>query len=107
MPAIIIIGKDGTRHKFDAKNGESLMKNAVNAAIRGIPAECGGEAACATCHVYIEDGPINELPAMKVIEDELLEGVAAERLQGSRLSCQIILTDNLDGLVVRIPPRQV
>jgi 2Fe-2S ferredoxin len=107
MPSIILVGKDGTHHELNATEGESLMETVVNAGIRGITAECGGAAACATCHVYVVGGPTDCLPPIDVLEDELLDGVAADRLAGSRLSCQIPLTEALNGLIVRVPVRQV
>lgn len=106
MPTLTVIHKDGARIPLIANTGETVMEAALNADIRGITAECGGAAACATCHIYVEGGPIDRLPAMAEVEDELLEGVAAERRAESRLSCQIPIDDAIDGLVIRIPERQ-
>ncbi len=82
------------------------MQAAVDNGISGIVAECGGACACATCHVYIDPPDLGRMPAASLIEREMLDGVAAERRPESRLSCQIRLTDALDGLVVRVPERQ-
>jgi 2Fe-2S ferredoxin len=82
------------------------METAIHHNVRGIDAECGGSCSCATCHVYVADGFIERLTPPDDMESELLDGVAAERLPGSRLSCQIAMTAELDGLTVRIPRSQ-
>jgi 2Fe-2S ferredoxin len=83
------------------------MQIATGNGIDEIVAECGGNAMCATCHVYVDEGWIPRLVSMSEEEDELLSGVAAERLPNSRLSCQIKVTPELDGLIVRLPERQI
>ena len=83
------------------------MLAATSHGIDGILAECGGNAMCATCHVYVDESWLGRLPAMGSEEDALLDGAAAERRPTSRLSCQIKLTPELDGLVLRLPDRQV
>ncbi len=83
------------------------MLAATSHGIDGILAECGGNAMCATCHVYVDESWLGRLPAMGSEEDALLDGAAAERRPTSRLSCQIKLTPDLDGLVLRLPDRQV
>ncbi len=87
----------------DVPNGWSLMEGAINNNIPGIVAECGGSCCCATCHVYIVD---RDLGAPEEMEDEMLEEVMDERKPNSRLSCQIQVTDELEGLVVQIPELQ-
>lgn len=82
------------------------MLAATSHGVAGILAECGGNAMCATCHVYVESGWLDRLPAMTSEEDALLDGAAAERLPNSRLSCQIKVTPELDGLELRLPRRQ-
>ena len=107
MPAIIFIHPGGKSDRVETSGGESAMQAATRHGLDGILAECGGNAMCATCHVYVDDGWIPRLAAMSEEEDELLSGVAAERLPNSRLSCQIKVTPELDGLVVRLPERQI
>lgn len=106
MPSIIFIHPDDRSETVPAAIDDSAMFAGLSAGIDGIVAECGGGAVCATCHVYVDDGWIGRLPAMSVDEDDLLEGVAAERKSTSRLSCQIKMTAGLDGLVLRLPDRQ-
>lgn len=106
MPRIHYILKDGTTKTVDAPAGMSVMEAAVRHNVRGIDAECGGSCSCATCHVYVDESFAARLDAPDEMEAELLEGVAAERQATSRLSCQIIVRDTLDGLTVRVPARQ-
>ncbi|HEV3104957.1 MAG TPA: 2Fe-2S iron-sulfur cluster-binding protein [Trinickia sp.] len=106
MPIITYILRDGTRRDIDVSVGTSVMEAAIHHNVRGIDAECGGCLSCATCHVYIDASSSADLPMADDAELELLDGVAAERRPESRLSCQIIVTPTLEGLVVRIPERQ-
>jgi 2Fe-2S ferredoxin len=106
MPTIHYILKDGSTRSIEAKPGASVMETAIHHNVRGIDAECGGSCSCATCHVYVDDTFIDRLPPPDDMESELLDGVASERLRGSRLSCQIAMTAELDGLTVRIPQSQ-
>jgi 2Fe-2S ferredoxin len=82
------------------------MLAATSHGVDGIVAECGGNAMCATCHVYVEDGWLDRLPATTDGEDALLDGAAAGRLPNCRLSCQIRITPDLDGLELRLPEWQ-
>ncbi|GGI32531.1 2Fe-2S iron-sulfur cluster-binding protein [Bradyrhizobium guangdongense] len=107
MPTISFIHRDGNSERVEVSDGESAMQAATRHGLDGILAECGGNAMCATCHVYVDDAWVARLPAMAEDEDALLEGAAAERLPNSRLSCQIKITPELDGLVLRLPERQV
>ena len=107
MPSIVFIHPDKRSERIEATVGGSLMQVATGHGIDGIVAECGGNAICATCHVYVDEGWLARLPAMGDEENELLDGVAAERQMNSRLSCQIKVTPELDGLVVRLPDRQI
>ncbi|MBO9647810.1 MAG: 2Fe-2S iron-sulfur cluster binding domain-containing protein [Variovorax sp.] len=107
MPTINYILKDGSTRSIDAKVGASVMETAIHHNVRGIDAECGGCCSCATCHVYVEDAFMDRLPAPDDLENELLDGVASDRLPGSRLGCQIVITPALEGLTVRIPESQV
>ena len=96
-----------TVHGFEAPDGVSVMQAATGYGVPGILAECGGSAICATCHVIVDDAWIDRLPAPLANELEMLECTASERLPGSRLSCQIQLNPALQGLVLRLPERQV
>lgn len=107
MPAITFIHPDGKSDRVDTSGGESVMQAATRHGLDGILAECGGNAMCATCHVYVDEIWLARLPAMADDEDALLDGTAAERRPASRLSCQIMITPELDGLVVHLPARQV
>ena len=106
MPTINYILKDGTSRGVDAKPGSSVMENAIRGNIRGIDAECGGCCSCATCHVYVDEAFFDRLPPPDEMENELLDGVASERRPTSRLSCQLSVTAELDGLTVRVPETQ-
>jgi ferredoxin, 2Fe-2S len=106
MTAITFIHPDGRKERIDTGDAETVMLAATTRGVEGILAECGGNAMCATCHVYVEDGWLDRLPAIDDAEDALLDGAVAERLPNSRLSCQIKITGALDGLVLRLPDRQ-
>ena len=106
MPDITFIFADASERGLDAPEGVSLMAAATGAGLPGIVAECGGSAMCATCHVYVDPAWAERLPAPLANELEMLECTAAERQPNSRLSCQIKLSAELQGLVVRIPDRQ-
>jgi 2Fe-2S ferredoxin len=104
VPKIFFVTADGTPTSVDATVGTSIMRAAVEAGIDGIVAECGGNAMCATCHVYVADA--DRLPPMSPVEDDLLEATATERRADSRLSCQLPVTADLDGLSVVLPETQ-
>jgi len=101
MPKITFVGSDGSAADIDAKVGHTLMEVAVDSSIRGMVGECGGACACATCHAYIAEDWLDRLPAMDDMEDAMLES-AMDRRDNSRLSCQIEVTAELDGLTVTI-----
>ncbi|MBT2325383.1 2Fe-2S iron-sulfur cluster binding domain-containing protein [Variovorax paradoxus] len=107
MPTIHYILQDGSTRDVEAKAGTSVMENAIRHNVRGIDAECGGCCSCATCHVYVDEAFFERLPPPDDLESELLEGVAAERRPTSRLSCQIAMSAEFDGLTVRMPQRQI
>ena len=107
MPVITFIHPNGASERVEASDGESAMLAANKHGLDGIVAECGGNAMCATCHVYVDDAWLARLPPMADEEDALLDGTAAERRANSRLSCQIKLAAELDGLVLRLPERQI
>lgn len=107
MPTVTYVNPDGSREDVDVAEGTSVMRGAVRHGIEGIVAECGGNAMCATCHVYVDEDQLPLLPEMTDEEDALLDGTVGERRPNSRLSCQIPVTAALDGLVVELPERQV
>ena len=106
MPKITYIEFDGTVHEVDANPGSTLMEGAVDNNVPGIEAQCGGGCSCATCHVYIEPVWQDKLPAMDPMEQGMLELADNDMLVNSRLSCQITITEELDGLAVRMPEYQ-
>jgi 2Fe-2S ferredoxin len=107
MPTIHYILKDGTTRSVEAKPGASVMETAIRHNVRGIDAECGGSCSCATCHVYVNEVDLPRLTPPDDMENELLDGTASARAPNSRLSCQITVTAELEGLTVRVPETQV
>jgi ferredoxin, 2Fe-2S len=107
MAKITYVHPTGTRTVIDVPAGNSVMRGAVLNGVDGIVGQCGGGASCGTCHVYLDPDNTRPLPDMHPVEDELLYGTASERTADSRLSCQLPVTDELDGLVVHLPPAQL
>ena len=105
MAKITYIDFEGTERAFDVSNGTSVMQGAIDNGVPGIDADCGGECACATCHVYVEGEWFGKVGERGEMEDSLLEFAEAPQ-DNSRLSCQIEVSDALDGLVVRTPEHQ-
>ena len=105
MPKITYIENKGNSNTIEVTNGLSVMEGAVQNDIPGIDAGCGGGMACATCHVYVKEEWLNKLPKKEDGEEDMLD-MAFEPKQNSRLSCQLIVSDELDGLVVNIPSKQ-
>ena len=106
MPKITYIEFNGKSHKIDVANGLSVMEGAVENNIPGIDADCGGSMACATCHVYVKEDWFNRLLPKQEGEDDMLDQ-AYEPKKNSRLSCQIQVSDKLEGLEVDLPEKQV
>jgi 2Fe-2S ferredoxin len=106
MPKVTFINHNGTESTVDINPGESLMFGATNNDVQGIVGECGGFCSCATCHIYVDEAWIAKLPEMSEHENEMLEGTVSERQPGSRLSCQVQVTAELDGMIVRTPEFQ-
>jgi 2Fe-2S ferredoxin len=106
MPTITLIEFNGTSHTIEAETDKSLMLNAIDNAVPGIDADCGGACACGTCHCFVEDDWLPTTGESDVLEEAML-GMRPDREQNSRLSCQINVTDNMDGLVVRLPEYQM
>ena len=105
MPKIIYIEHSKKKHIVEVPNGMTIMDGAIQNNIPGIDAECGGGCACATCQVYVDEKFFNKLPIRESAEVDMLD-MAYEPNEFSRLSCQIIVTDDLDGLVANIPLKQ-
>ncbi len=105
MAKITFIENGGTEHRVEVPIGVSVMDGAKRYTIPGIEGDCGGACACATCHVYVEGGWFDRLPIMEEIEREMLD-FAFDVKENSRLSCQIKVDGSIEGLVVRVPPRQ-
>lgn len=106
MITVHLVAANGETSTLQAKPGDSLMQAAVAANVGGIEADCGGLMTCATCHVYVRAPFAAQLPPPDGDELGMLDFTAAERRPASRLSCQITLTDALDGLTVDLPPNQ-
>jgi len=107
MPSVIFVDPDGTRHTVEAAAGTSVMEAAIENDIDGIVAECGGSMMCATCHVYVDAEFAGDVPPKSDMEDAMLEDAASDLTENSRLSCQLPLSDALDGLIVYLPERQI
>ena len=105
MAKITYIEHDGKTHTIEVASGLSVMEGAVQNNIPGIDADCGGSMACATCHVYVKDDWFNKVPPKQDGEEDMLDQ-AFEPKKNSRLSCQMIISDELDGLIVDLPERQ-
>jgi 2Fe-2S ferredoxin len=106
MPKVTFIALDGTERAVDAAVGESVMAAAVRNGVPGIIGECGGNCSCATCHVYVDEEFTQTVGGPGDMEDDLLDLGASDRRENSRLSCQIAVSEELDGLVVRVPEEQ-
>ena len=102
MHKLTFVEHNGAQHSIDAQNGMSLMLNAIESGVPGIDADCGGACACGTCHCFIEGeyGEVNPL-------EESMLSMRPDREDNSRLSCQIDVTDAMDGLVIRLPEFQM
>ena len=105
MPKITYIEHNGKSHTLEVADGLTVMEGAVQNNIPGIDADCGGSCACATCHVYVDEKWFNKLPNKESAEEDMLD-MAFEPKSQSRLSCQLTVSDALDGLVVNMPSKQ-
>lgn len=106
MPSITYLGTDGTRRVVSVPIGTSVMRAAIENKVNGIEAQCGGALSCATCHIYVDPHWVAKMPEPDATESAMLAFVVAEQRPASRLSCQIKMTEALDGLLVVIPDRQ-
>jgi len=105
MPKVKYIDPNGKEHEVDVPPGWSLMEGAVKNLVPGIDADCGGACACATCHVYVDKEWLGKLPPKAEMEETMLD-FAQDVEPNSRLSCQIQMTPELDGIVLRVPKSQ-
>jgi len=106
MTGITLVTHDGIKHEVDAEDGESLMQAAVSNLVPGIDGDCGGEAACGTCHVIVDDSWVDVVGRSTGGEEEML-AMSPEREPNSRLSCQMTIDHSCDGLIVRLPEFQM
>ena len=105
MPKITYRTQDNKTHIIDVQNGLTVMEGAIQNDIPGIDADCGGGMSCATCHVYVDEEWLDKLPVKEDGEEDMLD-MAFEPKKNSRLSCQLIVSDDLEGLTVSIPSKQ-
>ena len=106
MVSITFIQHNNESMTIDAEEGQSLMENAIAMGVKGIDADCGCGCACGTCHVFIEENYVDKLGALDELEDAMLS-MRPDRQTNSRLSCQIQVTEELDGMVVNVPEYQM
>ena len=104
MPRLTFLVSDGTRYEVEVSSGTTVKDAALENLVPGIVGECGGCAACGTCHVYVDPGWASRLPPIGDDEESTLSGVLAPLRATSRLGCQIVLDDTLDGLALHLPP---
>ena len=105
MPKITYNDNQGNSKTIEIENGLSVMEGAIQNDVPGIDADCGGSMACATCHVYVEEKWLNKLPKAEEAEVDMID-MAYKKKKNSRLSCQLIVSDELDGLIVTTPAKQ-
>jgi len=105
MPKITYIEHSGTEHIVEAINGDNVMTTAIKNMVPGIDADCGGACSCGTCHVFVDEAWLDAVGGPGEFEEPMLD-LNPERSGNSRLSCQIDISENLDGLVVRLPEFQ-
>jgi ferredoxin, 2Fe-2S len=106
MPIVTYVSSSGNSRKIDVSSGMSVMQAALNHRLEGILGECGGNCMCATCHVYVDLSFLNRIPPAKDNEKFMLSIAAEGPESNSQLSCQIKMTEELDGIIVRLPGKQ-
>lgn len=106
MPKITVIEFNGQDHMIEAESGKTLMENVLDNGIAGIDADCGGACACGTCHCFISEGYADKMGEASLIENSMLD-MRPDKESSSRLSCQISVSDDMDGMVVRLPEFQM
>ncbi|QDC10446.1 2Fe-2S iron-sulfur cluster binding domain-containing protein [Oceanicola sp. D3] len=107
MAKITYIEHNGTKHEVEVATGMTVMEGARDNGIPGIDADCGGACACSTCHVYVAPEWVEKLPGREAMEEDMLDFAFEPDAERSRLTCQIKVTDDLDGLVVQMPEKQI
>ncbi len=107
MPKITYIEHNGTEHEIEVPVGLTVMEGARDNNVPGIDADCGGACACSTCHVYVDEAWTEKLPKIETMEEDMLDFAFEPKPGSSRLTCQLKVTPSLDGLVVRIPEKQI
>ena len=107
MAKITYIEHNGTRHELEVPTGLTVMEGARDNGVPGIEADCGGACACSTCHVYVDEAWVDRLPAKEPMEQDMLDFAWEPDARRSRLTCQLQVSDALDGLVVTIPEKQI
>lgn len=107
MPSVVYMNAAGAVRTIEASAGQSVMEAAVQNGVGGVVGQCGGSLACASCHVYVDAAWTERVGGPSELEDEMLDGALAERRAESRLSCQIRMCDDFDGLTVEIAPEQL
>ena len=107
MARITYIEHNGTQHVIEVASGLTVMEGARDNGVPGIEADCGGACACSTCHVYVDAAWVGKLPAKDMMEADMLDFAYAPDAERSRLTCQLKVSDALDGLVVHLPERQI
>ena len=107
MARIIYTEHNGTRHEVEVRPGMTVMEGARDNGVPGIDADCGGACACSTCHVYVDRGRLDRVPAQEAMEGGMRDFAYQTDPETSRLTCQIKVTPDLDGLVVHIPEKQI
>ena len=107
MVKITYVEFNGTEHVIDVAPGLTVMEGARDNGVKGIEADCGGACACSTCHAYIDEAWIDRLPAKEAMEIDMLDFAYQPDARSSRLTCQLKVTADMDGLIVRLPERQI
>lgn len=105
MPNVVFIDSENAEHVVDVPNGDTMMQAALDNGLPSILGDCGGACACATCHVYVDESWFEKVGGPSDLESDMLEGVV-EPGPTSRLGCQIVMDDNLEGLIIRLPESQ-
>ena len=107
MVKITFVEHDGTEHVLEGENGMTVMELAIKNSVPGIDADCGGACACSTCHVYVHADWVGKLPAKEDMEIDMLDFAFEPDEEKSRLTCQLKITADMDGLVVQMPEKQI
>jgi 2Fe-2S ferredoxin len=105
MPQLFFISPDGERHEVSGRIGDSVMDAGVRNVVPGMFGLCGGALACVTCHVYADESTASRCTPMQDFEDEMLDGTVTPRQSSSRLSCQIVITEDLEGGTFTVPDK--